>query len=265
MMESIRSKKKIYIALIFLLTILILFCLFKIFNLKRFFIPIYKIEDRTSNVKKAEEKYQHEAVAGWIRVQGTNIDYPIVRNFQDITVKQRDFSHVWVNGNIEKLPEHFTLIGHNVRNVSKQPIVGDNDMDKFEQLMSYIYYDFNKDNKYIQITIGNKNYLYQIFSVAIVPDYKIRYQVTSYTKKKKKELIKESIEDSYFKYDVDVDENDHIISLVTCTRFNGYTSDDFKIDAKLVENKNKGYNYNVSEKKNYQKVKKILEGDGDDV
>ena len=79
-----------------------------------------------------------------------------------------------------------------------------------------------------------------------------------------KKYIKESLNDSYFKYDVDVGEDDKIITLVTCTRFDGKLLNDFKIDAKLID-KNKGYNYNVSEKKNYDYVKKILKGDGNDV
>ncbi len=257
MIESIRNKKNLYIILIFLLVILALCYLFRVLDVKKYLIPIYKVEDRTSQIKKAEEKYKDEDVVGWIRVQGTNIDYPIVRNYQDMEIRERGFDHVWVNSNIKPLP--------NVRNVSKHPIIGDKNMNRFEQLMSFIYYDFNQDNKYIQVSIGKKNYLYQIFSVAIVPDYKINYRTTSYTKKQKRELIEESMKDSYFKYDIEVSENDKIISLVTCTRFNGFTSDDFKIDAKLVENEKKGYNYSVSESKNYKNIKKILEGDGDDV
>ncbi len=265
MIESIRNKKNLYIILIFLLVILALCYLFRVLDVKKYLIPIYKVEDRTSQIKKAEEKYKDEDVVGWIRVQGTNIDYPIVRNYQDMEIRERGFDHVWVNSNIKPLPDYFSIIGHNVRNVSKHPIIGDKNMNRFEQLMSFIYYDFNQDNKYIQVSIGKKNYLYQIFSVAIVPDYKINYRTTSYTKKQKRELIEESMKDSYFKYDIEVSENDKIISLVTCTRFNGFTSDDFKIDAKLVENEKKGYNYSVSESKNYKNIKKILEGDGDDV
>lgn len=264
MKNGIRSKNKksIFIVLIFLLTILILFCLFKVFDLKKYFIPIYQIEDRTSNVKKVKKKYEDESVIGWLRVQGTNIDYPIIENYGD--VKEKEFDYLWTNNHVENLTDYLAIYGHNIRNVSSQPIVGNENMNKFEQLMSYMYYDFNQDNKYIQYTVGNKNYLYQIFSLAIVPSYKIDNTVTSYTKKEKEKKIKDSIRDSYFKFDVDVSTNDEIISLVTCTRFNGIASDNFKIDAKLVENGKKGYNYSVLENENYKSIKKILEGDGED-
>lgn len=267
MKKSIRSKnKKIIFITLFFLLILILFCIFKIFDLKKCFIPIYKIEDRTNNVQKIKKKYNDEYVIGWLRVQGTNIDYPIIENYSnEEEQKPRDFDYLWSNNRVEDLTDYLAIFGHNIRNVSKHPIVGDKNMNKFEQLMGYMYYDFNQDNKYIQYTVGGKNYLYQIFSVAIVPSYKIDYDITSYTKKEKSKKIKESIENSYFKYDIDVSNQDKIISLVTCTRFYGTRSDNFKIDAKLVENEKKGYNYGVSESKKYKPVKKILEGDGEDV
>lgn len=265
---GIHKKKHITRPIIYLLIILILVVLFLFYkeNIKNYLIPIYEIEDRTGNVKKAQEKYKNEKVVGWLRIQGTNIDYPIVRNYKIEAPAERNFDYTWTNSTVNKPTDYLAIFGHNLRNVSKHPIIGDKNMNQFEQLMSYIYYDFNKDNKYIQYTVGGKNYLYQIFSVAMVPGYKINYYDTSYNSKKEKQTkIKESIADSYFDYDVEVTTDDKIISLITCTRFNGMNSDNFKIDAKLVENKEKGYNYSVREKENYKEIKKILEGDGDDV
>ena len=43
-----------------------------------------------------------------------------------------------------------------MKNVSSQPLIGDKNQGRFEQLMAYIYYDFVKENKYIQYTINNK-------------------------------------------------------------------------------------------------------------
>lgn len=258
-----KNRKTTYIILFFILTILIIYCLIKVFDLKKYFIPIYQIEDRTSNVQKAMKKYKDEYVIGWLRVQGTNIDYPIIENYGN--VNEKDFDYLWTSNHVENLTDYLAIFGHNIRNVSRKPIIGDQNMTRFEQLMSYIYYDFNQDNKYIQYTVGGKDYLYQIFSVTIVPSYQIDKDTTSYTKKEKINKIKESIENSYFKYDIDVSDKDKIISLVTCTRFNGIASYNFKIDAKLVENQKRGYNYGVSETENYKSIKKILEGDGEDV
>lgn len=258
-----KNNKKI-VFLVFLVFILLIgYYLFWKLDLKRYFVPIYQIEDRADDVKKIQQKEKEENVIGWIRVQGTNIDYPILENGSSYYSSEgRNYSYAWVNKNVNELTNYLSIFSHNIRNVSSMPIVGDSEMNQFEQLLSYIYYDFNKDHKYIQYTINGKNYLYQIFSVSIVSDNKIDYYSTSYTKEEMEKYIKQSKEDSYFDFDVDVTKNDKILSLITCTRFDGALTKDFKIDAKLVENEKKGYNYDVKEKSNYREIKKILEGDG---
>lgn len=270
MKKSIRkknktNKKKLIIIPLILLAILALIYLVTRLDLKSYFVPIYKMSDRTENVKKAKAKYKNETeVVGWIKVQGTNIDYPIIY-MEEGSYKEVDFDYAWINDNPKSLTNKPTIFGHNIRNVSSSPIIGDNTMRKFEQLMSYIYYDFNKENKYIQYTINGKNYLYQIFSVSLVSNFDIDYEYISYTKDEMKEYITKSLKESFFKYDIEVDENDKIITLVTCTRFDGKQLNDLKIDAKLIEKEEKGYNYKVSEKKNYKDIKKILKGDGEHV
>ncbi len=259
MKKSVRSHKKITEKYIFSILVLIfifviLFCYFN----KNKFIPIYKIKDRTKEVEKVKKKYTDEEVIGWIKVQGTNIDYPIIK-YRNGMLDGENIDYAWTNVKVDKLSNFLTISSHNLRNVSSKPIIGDDTMNQFEQLMSFIYYDFNKDNKYIQYTINGKNYLYQIFSVALVNNSEVDYYESSYKKKDLKEYLNYSLEDSFFKYDVDVNSNDKIISLVTCTRFNGYISNVIKVDAKLIK-KNKGYNYNVSEKSNYTEIKKVLEG-----
>ena len=76
-----------------------------------------------------------------------------------------------------------------------------------------------------------------------------------------KDYLKKSLDDSYFKYDIDVDENDKIITLITCTRFfGGLKSTRFKIDGKLLEKDEKAKLSKVSTKSNYQEIEEILKG-----
>ena len=85
------------------------------------------------------------------------------------------------------------------------------------------------------------------------------YNQESLSKDKLKELINFSKKKSIFKFDVDVDENDKILSLVTCTRMLGnYNS--FKVDARLVREKEKVKNYNVSVTKNMKEIDEIMKG-----
>ena len=268
MKKSIRSKRKIVkkiliIVLIFILVIFALFYLFKKLDLSRIIFPIYKIENRVENIESAKKKYKNEDIVGWIKVQGTNIDYPIIKYSDTMMETFKSDGYVWVNVTPKSSDNFLTILGHNIRNVSSQPLVGDSSMNQFEQLMSFIYYDFNKENKYVQYTINGKNYLYQIFSVTLIDSDDVDSSITSYKEKDLKKYADDSIKNSYFDFDVDVLDNDKIISLITCTRFNGRSDMQLKVDAKLIE-KNKGYDYEVAENSNYKDIKEILKGVDDD-
>ncbi len=225
--------------------------------------PFYKVDTRVKNVTE-EDKKRSEKVLGWIRVQGTNIDYPIIYS----QAKNTDindfvnFDFAWTNVDSKKLTNRPIILGHNIKNVSSHPIVGDKKHTRFEQLAAFIYSDFVKDNKYIQYTIGGKDYLYKIFSISFVRTHSSDYGMNSYTKDEMKEYIEESKKDSYFDFDVDVDSNDGIITLITCTRFFGAGwGYDFKIDARLVRKGERIENYSFKEKESYKSIKKILKGD----
>ena len=66
---------------------------------------------------------------------------------------------------------HPSIVSHNIRNVSRKPIVGDDTMTGFEQLMSFIYLDFIKENQYIAYTdVNGKQSLYRIYAVSLIDD-----------------------------------------------------------------------------------------------
>lgn len=264
MKRNMRGRKIVTFLFIVFLIVGISIALFRKFDLGEYTFPIYKMENRNKEIEKAKKKYKDENIVGWIRVQGTDIDYPIITKSESMDASFVDnLEYSWVNVEPKKVTNYLMVLGHNIRNVSSNPVIGSKDMKQFEQLMSYIYYDFNEDNKYIQFTIDGKEYLYQIFAVALVNSEELDYDVNSYSKSKLKKYIQNAKEESYFDYDVEVDENDKIISLVTCTRFEGRLDRDFKIDAKLI-NSRKGYNYKVSKKDNYKEIEEVLKGVDDD-
>lgn len=259
---KIKNKKKF----IFLLIVLLLILLVIILNRNKihdFLFPIYEVKDRTSNVEKYKKKYGKDVVIGWIRVQGTNIDYPIINNYA-----YSDYidNYAWMNGKPEHLSDYMPIYGHNVRNVSIPPVVGDSSMGRFEQLSGFLYFDFAQKNKYIELTYDGKNYLYKIFSISTEDqnDSKSFYYNLD-EKNEKTKFINKSLKNSFYKYNVSVNNNDKLVSLITCTRIYENTHTNLKIDGKLVKSSNKGYNYGMHEKESYKKIKKILEGDGEDV
>ena len=75
------------------------------------------------------------------------------------------------------------------------------------------------------------------------------------------EYIEQSLKDSYFKYDVDIDKNDKIITLITCTRFFGSTTSyRFKIDGKLLADDEQARLSKVTIKDNDQEIENIMKG-----
>lgn len=225
----------------------------------------YKPEDRTSKIEATKKKDKESySTIGWLRVQGTNIDLPVI-GYHDKKepVPVELGSYVWNFDDKEKYHNKINIMGHNIMNLSSHPEIGLESFHRFEDLMAFTYYDFAKENKYIQYTIDGKDYLYKIFSVYFESAYKVDlYKRGDHTESEKEELIERYKEKSIYKYDIDVNKKDDLISLMTCTRFYGtdrYVT--FMVNGRLVRDNEKIDDYKVEEKKEYQKVKKILKGD----
>lgn len=225
----------------------------------------YTIKDRTKQIEKSKKKDTEDyKTIGWIRVQGTNIDTPVIgysNNVAGVPVELGNY--VWNLDPEEKYYNKINIMGHNIMNLSSQPEVGLDYFTRFDDLMSFVYYDFAKENQYIQYTVDGKNYLYKIFSVYFEPSHHIdSYPSGNYSEKKMAEYIKRYKEMSLYKYDIEVNKEDDIISLMTCTRFYGvekYVT--FMVNARKVRENEVINNYEVEQTKEYKEVKKILKGD----
>ena len=89
-----------------------------------------------------------KAIDEYFDFNKTNIDFPIFyyNDVKDIGNPEYDLG--WSFDNNRKLTNRTVILSHNMRNVSNKPLITDKNHARFEQLMSYIYYDFVKDNKY---------------------------------------------------------------------------------------------------------------------
>lgn len=254
-----KKSKTILITTTLLIIMILSLVLIKSFLLNKNF----KVESRVNNVEKYQREHKDLKVVGWIKVEGTNIDYPVLEDADKIEYEEDGkIQYVWENGEMEKLHRINYIMGHNVMNLSSNPLINDKNHKRFEQLMSFTYYDFIKENKYIQFTLNGKDYIFKIFSVS----YPLSYETTSYngdiydkddTKKYLEKISKENIYD----FDIEVDENDTILSLITCTRMFG-TNDkrSFKVDARLLRSGERTTNYNVSKSSKYKEVEEKMKG-----
>ena len=253
MVDVVMKKKYIKKQFIVLIVVSIL-CVALYFLL----VPYYRVDSRISNIKNFSKKSGITPL-GWIKVQGTNIDYPIVYYYDVDDIGDPTYNIAWNFSNQKKLASRTVVLSHNMKNVSSNPIIGDKNHERFEQLMAYIYYDFVKENKYIQYTVDGKDYLYKIYGISFQLENDI--ELGNIKKDKIDDYIKFTKNNSYFDFDVNVNKNDKLITLITCTRFFGDSDYSFVVDARKVRKNEQIKNYTVKEKKNYKKIKKILKGD----
>ncbi len=210
--------------------------------------------DRTATLEKMQKT--NKEVLGWLAVQGTDIDYPVIDYSQVESYYDLEYTFVWKNTSTTELEDKVTIMGHNFRNVSSKPLIADKEHIWFEQLPSFVYYDFAKKNQYIQYTINGKNYIYKIYSVTFSNTDEEIANSEFIDTKSKKEYIHQVMKNSLFDYKIDVNENDPLISLVTCTRMFGAENTDakIKVEGRLLRKNENTKNYKVKISDSYDEL-----------
>lgn len=267
--NKIKSKKKNQRIKIFALAIGLLICccilLFLLLYQHFWSKAIYKVDSRVKNITKEKKKDQENyQTIGWLRVQGTNIDTPIIGYKKDgIEIPVEKENYLWNEINKEKIYNKVNIMGHNILNLSANPQSGLDYFVRFDDLMSFVYTDFVEENKYIQYTVDGQDYIYKIFAVYFDRQYNLDlHHEGNYSNKKIKEFIKKVKEESIYDFSVDVSENDRVISLITCTRMFGTdTSEELVVVGRMVHDNEKLSNYTVKENNNYKKIEAVMKGD----
>jgi len=208
-------------------------------------------------------KFEDYFTVGWLQVQGTNIDLPIftpMLPYLEVTGELNvDFSYGWRSTEFISGENREVLLGHNILNVSSNPITNDEILTDFEDIMSFVYYDFAQKNLYIKYTKDGIEDIYVIYAAGFYNtkddtgiSLKEEEQIANYIAGVKNESI--------YDYDVDVGSQDSLISIITCTRFFGPNyNNQFKIDARKLRKNEKTYLYKVTTNENYDEVKKRLD------
>ena len=193
------------------------------------------------------------------------MDLPILSGIDDNTnYPVEKEKYVWNVSSDGVFRNKMDIMGHNIYNLSSTPKISSPNFKRFEELMAFVYYDFAKDNKYIQLTIDGKDYVYKIFSVDFLDAVDVdMFPTGEYETDDLKYQIDLFKKTSLYDYNVDVNEDDYLISLITCTRFFGTDKYiDFLVNGRLVRDGESIKNYSVKiNHDNYDKVEKILRGD----
>ncbi len=226
---------------------------------------------KNSNLVKKEDYYTFESridltntykiadaeTVGWIQVQGTNIDYPVISETNNAYATGIDY--VWRTNSYKEGENRTAIYGHNILNVSSNPIINGEEHTRFEQLMGFVYEDFAKENLYIQYTHDGKDDIYKIYAVTFL--YSDDDIGESYRDKDELKKYINNVKDaSIYDYDVDVDSSDELISLITCTRYFGrFGKTQFKVDARKLRKNENIEKYSVYINENYDIIKENRE------
>ena len=232
------------------------------------FLLIYENMGKTSDFKVIDESKKIEEAAkfgddvtGWLRVEGTNIDLPLIARNNVADVSRRDYEYAWTNSFPDDKSNHFTYISHNVRNVSSNPIVGDDSMTYFEQLMSFIYPNFVKDNQFIEFTYpSGETSIYRVYGVSLIDETQSMSYYDTFMDDELNKYIRKVKKESMYDIDVEVDSSDMLLTLYTCTRFYGLGGTySFRIDARELREGEKMRYSTVETNSNYKKIKERME------
>ena len=269
--KKLKKKQSQRIKTIVLVTGLLI-CCFIVFSLlfaingngKTTFVLESRIKEIKKEKKQDKTENGYETIA-WLRVQGTNIDAPII-SYDNITaldnVDKADY--VWNNINEEKLYNQVAISGHNILNLSAQPLIGRDYFSRFDDLMAFVYEDFVSENKYIQYTVDGEDYIYKVFAVFFDYNYNLDLRHNGdYTEEEMNEYLKYVNNLNVYDFDVEVDSTDKIITLTTCTRmFGQYEKKQIAVVARQLRKDEKMNNYESKANEKYDEIKKIVEGDG---
>ncbi len=254
--------KKLLIIIIPLLIVL----LFVIFLIPK--KDEYKVVNKKKEIEAAKKKdNEYGYTIGWLKIYDSSIDLPII----NITPTEKGFdeafvdleSYAWNLGNSTKFTNRITILGHNILNLSTNPIIGDKDYKRFEDLANYLYLEYAKEHEYIQYTIGNETRVYKVYAVYFigVVDEEV-YASFDVPKKEIKRLLKTQLQNNIYDFKVDVNENDNLLMLNTCTRFFGVDSynNNLIVAAREVRDNEKLIKYGAEETKNYKEVRDRMKG-----
>lgn len=193
------------------------------------FICIYNISEKLIEYNKADNSYEkirvekeeenlydkYEDYRGWIKIDNTNINYPIVQGKDNSFYLDKDINKNYLSSgsifmnylNHGFNDENTVLFGHHMRNKTM-----------FAQLKKYKEKEFFYGDNDIVIEVENDKVLkYKVFS-AYVTDSKDNYIKTNFDDKDQyKEFLEDIKNKSQYKSDIDVNENNKIITLSTCS------------------------------------------------
>ena len=190
---------------------------------------IIEEENKTESEKKEEYtvdfnklKEQNNETIAWIKVNNTNIEYPVVKTSNNNFYLNHSFdknknSAGWIfadyRNKFDNSDKNIIIYGHNMRD--------DSMFGSLKNILNSNWYD-NEENTNIILDTENEHCVYKVFSIYKIEseDYYIK---TEFANDNEFEQFIKTIKTRSIKiFDTDVTKNDTILTLSTCANNNKY-------------------------------------------
>lgn len=177
-------------------------------------------EEYTVDFNKLKE--QNNETVAWIKVNNTNVEYPVVKSTNNSFYLNHSFdkgknSAGWIfadyKNKFDNTDKNIVIYGHNMRDGSM--------FGSLKNILSSDWYD-NEENTNITLYTENGERIYKVFSIYKIEseDYYIKTEFSNENEFEKfiDTLKKRSIKN----FNIDISKEDSILTLSTCANNNKY-------------------------------------------
>ena len=182
----------------------------KIDNEEKYVIDFEKIKEKNSDT------------VAWLKVNGTNIEYPVVKTTNNDYYLTHNFnkeynSAGWIfadyKNKLDGTDKNLVIYGHNMRD--------DSMFGSLKKVINEDWYN-NEDNRYITLVIEGQTQIYEVFSVYQIEkeDYYIQTNFSNEIEFGK--FVENLKQRSKKDFNVNVRGEDNILTLSTCANNNKY-------------------------------------------
>lgn len=177
-------------------------------------------EEYAINFNKLKE--QNNETVAWIKVNNTNIEYPVVKAKNNDFYLNHSFDKSrnlagWIfadyRNKFDGTDKNIVIYGHNMKD--------DSMFGSLKWVINDDWYN-NEDNKYITLITENETQVYEVFSVYQIEKEDYYIQTNFNTEKEFSEFIETIVKRSKKDFNVDVNKEDNILTLSTCANNNKY-------------------------------------------
>lgn len=186
------------------------------------------------NVDFNELKKINQDVIGWLKVNGTNINYPFVQSKDNIYYLTHSFNKSYNTAG-------WVFLDYRNNSTYNQNTIiyahGRTDKTMFGALRNILNNNWlnNPNNYIIKISTEKENSLWQIFSAYHLPTTNDYLQTTFSDDTEYQNFLEMLKNRSSFNFNTNVSSNDNILTLSTCYN----NSDKMVVHAKLIKKENK--------------------------